>query len=68
MVAAVSYLIDVLVLFLVPDFGRQINPLLVVAPTIGEVWMVLYLLVVGVRSSAEDRKSNIFPVPVVVAP
>ncbi|MGD0019684.1 MAG: DUF4386 domain-containing protein [Candidatus Limnocylindrales bacterium] len=55
-VAAVCYLVDLLVLFLVPDFGKQINPILVIEPTVGEVWMVLYLLVKGVRSSsAADR-------------
>src|SRR5438874_130055 len=47
-VATVSYLIDTLALFLVPDFGQKINPILIIAPIIGEVWMVGYLLVKGV--------------------
>jgi hypothetical protein len=55
-VATVSYLGDLLAAFLAPDLARQIHPMLVIAPTIGEVWMVLYLLVRGVgSSSAADR-------------
>ncbi|MFI5259328.1 MAG: DUF4386 domain-containing protein [Candidatus Limnocylindrales bacterium] len=50
--ATVSYLVDLLAAFLVPDFGQQIHPFLVIAPLIGEVWMVLYLLVKGVGSSS----------------
>jgi hypothetical protein len=49
-VAGVCYLVDMLVLFLAPDFGRQVNAFLVVPPTIGEMWMALYLLAKGVRS------------------
>ena len=50
-VAAASYLVDVLVAFLVPDVGRQVHPFLTIMPIIAEIWMVLYLLVKGVRSS-----------------
>ena len=50
--ATVSYLLDVLAAFLVPDFAKQIHPFLIIVPAIAEVWMVLYLLVVGVRSPA----------------
>jgi hypothetical protein len=53
-VAGVCYLADMLVLFLVPDFGKQINTILVIPPTIAEMWMALYLLVKGVRSSPRD--------------
>ncbi len=49
-VAGVCYLVDMLALFLVPDFGKQVNAFLVVPPTIGEMWMALYLVVKGVRS------------------
>jgi hypothetical protein len=49
-VATVSYLIDTLALFLVPDFGRTVNPILIIAPIIGEVWMVGYLLTIGVKT------------------
>jgi hypothetical protein len=58
-VAGVCYLADMLVLFLVPDFGKQINPFLVIPPTIGEMWMALYLLVNGVRSSPRDDQALI---------
>jgi hypothetical protein len=55
-VAGVCYLADMLVLFLVPDFGKQVNAFLVIPPMIGEVSMAAYLLVQGVRSSpATDR-------------
>ena len=47
-VAGVCYLADMLVLFLAPDFGKQINTFLVIPPTIAEMWMALYLLVKGV--------------------
>ena len=48
-VAGACYLVDTVALFLVPDFGKQINTFLVIPPTIGEMWMALYLLVKGVR-------------------
>jgi Domain of unknown function (DUF4386) len=48
-VATISYLVDVLAAFLVPDFAKQIHPFLIIVPAIAEVWMVLYLLVKGVR-------------------
>lgn len=48
--AAASYLLDTFVLFLLPDLGRQINAFLLILPIIGEVWMLGYLLVVGVKS------------------
>jgi hypothetical protein len=49
-VAAASYLVDTAVLFLLPDLGKQINTFLIIPPIIGEVWMLGYLLVVGVKS------------------
>jgi hypothetical protein len=50
-VAAVSYLADLLAGFLVPDLARQGHAFLIIAPAIAEIWMVLYLLVKGVRPS-----------------
>ena len=50
--AGVCYLVDLLALFLVPDLGASIHTFVGVIPTtLAEVWMVLYLLVVGVRVS-----------------
>jgi len=51
--ATVCYLVDLLAAFLVPDFGHQIHSFIVIVPIIAEVWMVLYLLVVGVKTAAD---------------
>jgi Domain of unknown function (DUF4386) len=51
--ATVSYLLDVLAAFLVPDVATQIHPFLIIVPAIAEIWMVLYLLVKGVRVPAQ---------------
>lgn len=48
--AAVCYLVDLFAAFLVPDFAQQIASFIVIVPIIAEIWMVLYLLVVGVRT------------------
>lgn len=50
-VATVSYLADVVVAFLFPGLVGQVHAALSIVPGIAEVWMVLYLLIVGVRSS-----------------
>lgn len=57
-VAGVCYLVDMLGLFLAPEFGRQINAVLVIPPTIAEMWMALYLLVRGVRSTPQDDQTS----------
>ncbi len=44
------YLVGLLAVFLVPDGGERINALVTIPSTIAEVSMVLYLLVVGVKS------------------
>src|SRR5947208_5250464 len=46
--ATVSYLGDLLAAFIVADLARQIHPYLAIVPAIAEIWMVLYLLVIGV--------------------
>jgi hypothetical protein len=51
--ATVSYLTDSLTAFLLPDLEQQIKPFLIVAPLFGEVWMVAYLLVKGVKSGRQ---------------
>jgi hypothetical protein len=48
--ATVSYLVDVVVAFLLPGLAEQIHGYLGIVPAIAEIWMVLYLLIVGVRS------------------
>ena len=52
--ATVCYLVDLFAAFLVPDFGMQIHPFVVIVPAVAEIWMVLYLLIVGVRSPVQD--------------
>jgi hypothetical protein len=54
--ATVCYLVDLLTAFLVPDFGKQIHAWIVIVPAIAEISMVLYLLVVGVRTVEPDRR------------
>jgi len=48
-VAGISYVVDMLAAFLVPDLGTQIHGFLSIPPTIAEIWMLGYLLVKGVR-------------------
>ena len=47
--ATVCYLVHLITAFLVPGSHEQIQSFLVIVPTIAEIWMVLYLLVVGVK-------------------
>src|SRR4051794_1412520 len=49
--AAVCYLSALLVAFLAPDLGAPTHAYLIVLPLIAEVWLVVYLLVKGVRST-----------------
>ena len=60
-VAAVSYLVDVLAAFSFPDLAKQIHPFLIVAPTIGEIGMVVYLLVWGVRIPQAREHAPVAP-------
>ncbi|MFN2347919.1 MAG: DUF4386 domain-containing protein, partial [Dermatophilaceae bacterium] len=48
--ATVSYLLDVAVAFLVPDLAGQIHTYFTIVPAIAEIWMLLYLLTIGVRT------------------
>src|SRR6185369_11412997 len=53
--ATVSYLLDVLAAFLVPDVATQIHPFLSIVPIIAEICLLLYLLVKGVRVPAQGN-------------
>ncbi|HEV2655213.1 MAG TPA: DUF4386 domain-containing protein [Ktedonobacteraceae bacterium] len=56
-VGGVCYIVDLLALFLVPDFGQQIHIFVGVIPTtIAEISMVLYLLVIGVKTQKPDER------------
>jgi uncharacterized protein DUF4386 len=58
-VGGVCYLIDLLALFLVPDFAKAIHPFVGVIPTaIAEVSLLVYLLVVGVKIPKQNRDQS----------
>jgi hypothetical protein len=44
-----GYLVGVLAVLLVPASGESVNTLVIWVPTIAEVWMLVYLLAIGVR-------------------
>jgi hypothetical protein len=48
--ACASYLVDMLAAFLLPDFGKAIHGFASILPAIAEPSMVLYLLIVGVKT------------------
>ena len=54
-VGGACYLVDTLALFLAPGFGEAISAFVVIPSTIAEVWMVGYLLVIGVRTAKPVR-------------
>ena len=49
-VGGACYLVGLVAVFLVPDFGEKINSFITIPCTVAEVWMLGYLLVFGVRS------------------
>lgn len=55
--ATFSYLIDVVLAFLLPGLAAQIHGYLGIAPAVAEIWMVLYLLIVGVRSPRSANRA-----------
>lgn len=63
-VATVCYLMQVVVAFLFPELAEQIHVFLGIVPAIAEIWMVFYLLIVGVRSP----RSVVRPPAAIVAP
>jgi hypothetical protein len=50
-VGGICYLVDLLAAFLLPAVSRQFHGFIVIPCAIAEIWMVLYLLVWGVRSA-----------------
>ena len=63
--ATASYLTDVLFAFLLPETGTQIHGYLVIVPAVAEIWMVLYLLIIGVRipRAADHTSAQAAPLP-----
>ena len=55
-VASVSYLVDMLAAFLIPGLDKQIHTFTSVVPAIAEPWMVVYLLVIGVKAVKPARR------------
>lgn len=55
-VGGVCYLVDLLATFLVPDFGQQIHAFVVIPSAISEISMVVYLLVIGVKTPKADQR------------
>ena len=60
-VATVSYLVDLFAAFSFPDLAKQIHPFLIIAPALAEIWMVVYLLVWGVRTTPATEGAAIAP-------
>ena len=50
MFGTICYLVDVLLQFLAPEFAAASSALILVPATIGEVWMLGYLLIKGVKT------------------
>jgi hypothetical protein len=46
----VCYLVDLLAAFLVPGFGQTIHSFVIIPSALAEIAMVLYLLIIGVRT------------------
>jgi len=49
-VGAAGYLADLLAAFLVPDLGKAIHGYVTIPSAVAEIWMVGYLLVIGVKT------------------
>ncbi len=56
-VGGACYLADMLALFLVPDFRQRIAAFVVIPSAVAEVWMVGYLLVIGVKTPKPDQRT-----------
>ena len=56
-----AYLVDLLAAFLLPDVGTVIHGIASIVPGIGEVWMVGYLLVIGVKNAKTAQPETRIP-------
>ncbi len=59
MIACFGYLIDTLTRFLLPELGETLSSILTTPAAVAELWMVGYLLVIGVRTPATARPAPI---------
>ena len=55
-VGGACYLVDMLAAFLLPDIGKAIHGYVNIASAIAEIWMVGYLLVIGVKMSTPGER------------
>jgi hypothetical protein len=55
-VGSVCYLVDVLAAFLLLDIGSVIHSYVTIPSALAEITMVIYLLVIGVRTPQADRR------------
>jgi hypothetical protein len=64
-VGGACYLVDLLAQFLVPDVGQQIHGFITIPSALAEITMVLYLLIIGVRTPkpAEPIPAPAEPIP-----
>ncbi|HYW85742.1 MAG TPA: DUF4386 domain-containing protein [Spirochaetia bacterium] len=53
-VGCVCYLVDLFAAFLVPGFGAAIHGFVTIPSAIAELWMVGYLLLIGVKTAKPD--------------
>lgn len=49
MIAFVSYLVDTLMRFLLPDLGEVVHEIITAPSTVAEFWLIAYLLIRGVK-------------------
>jgi hypothetical protein len=54
----ICYLVDMLAAFLVPDLGKDIHAFIVIPCAVAEIWMVGYLLVVGVKNVGDSIETS----------
>lgn len=57
-IGGICYIIDLLAAFLLPDFGQMIHAFVVIPSAIAEISMVLYLLMIGVRTQKSDKQKK----------
>lgn len=55
-VGGACYLVDMLAAFLVPDVGQAIHAVVVIPSAVAEISMIVYLLVVGVKTPKQDAR------------
>ena len=55
-VASGCYLVDMFAAFLAPGFDQKVHALIVIPCAIAEIWMVVYLLAVGVRTARSEPR------------